>query len=184
MLSVLSCNTVCWERFFFTLPFWVTLIGTIYCSVMLWLCATLYHFGILLKDTLPRIETPTLQRMNYSFDFGKRNFNFLTEACLWIWSAQGYSDLFWNHLMCMYFGFLRALTPFFLVASRVPRAHSLLHPPSLCCGRAVEHSVVRLRHTVQISGFDQLERILSAVFNLDGRLRGSKRVWQHWSNRT
>lgn len=176
MLNVSSCNTVCRERFFFTLPFLVTLIGTIYRSVMLWLRATLCHFGTLLKDTLPRTETPTPQTMNYSFGFG-RNLNFLTEACFWIWSAQGYYDLFWNHLMCMYLGFLRALTPFFFwlpAVSLVPT--SLLHPPGLCCGGAVEHSVVRLRHTVQISGFDQLERILSAVFNLDGGLRGSKRV--------
>lgn len=33
----------------------------------------------------------------------------------------------------------------------------------------------RLRHTGQISGFDQLERVLSAVLGLDGRLRGSKK---------
>lgn len=147
MLSVLSCNTVCWERFFFTLPFWVTLIGTIYCSVMLWLCATLHHFGILLKDTLPRIETPTLQTMNYSFGFGKRNFNFLTEACLWIWSAQGYSDLFWNHLMCMYLGFLRALTPFFgcqpCPSCPQPAASSqplLWQSSGTFCGAAKTHS--------------------------------------------
>lgn len=56
-----------------------------------------------------------------------------------------------------------------------PCAHSPQHPPSLCCGRAVEHSVGRLRHTGQISGFDQLERVLSAVFGLDGRLRASKK---------
>lgn len=51
-----------------------------------------------------------------------------------------------------------------------------LHPPSLCCGRGLEHSVAESEHAGQMSGLDQLESAGSAALGWSGRARGSGKV--------
>lgn len=49
-------------------------------------------------------------------------------------------------------------------------------PPSLCCGRGLEHSVAESEHAGQMSGSDQLESALRAALGLSSRLGGSGKV--------